>query len=1233
MSHEKLAKDRLSYRLPSLLPEYLREEAPAFEAFLKAYFEFLESEVLVLTSQSDIDGLLLEDGTGSALFESATVSPSPDQDSSKILYETTSTNPLNTADPLAIGEYIVGSISKSVAKIEVINGNTLYLKSISGNGFAEGETVTGRKGGQSAVVKSFKENSILANNRLLDYSDIDNTTEDFLKYFQKDFMPSIDLAVLKNKRLTIKNISDLYKKKGTTESIQFLMRVLYNDDATVRHPIDETIHVGESGYTQERRMRVLMDKGIPEANDRITQYDSLGVAIVAQAVIENVYVPPGSAVNEYSFEIMNNHVGTFTEGSKVTILDRDGVTLLTATVQGVISDVTTGSSTYVGHGTGDILLEDGAGLLMETKVNPFGSLYSLNDQINIKGSKLDTDVTETLSRVNGLVEGSIKEILIETAGTSYNASDLIIFEGGVGTGNAEAVIGSTGDEMMQEGGSAFGHYEIISSAGQTQVGGPGVKDDNGHFIIFNDNKIDVYVDGLLKIPTTDYTWKNDRVVFTSALTAGQNVEIYTEYNRITYEDGTLINYDAIIHSVATGGDGSIDSDDGRVRSVFIRDGGQYTQIPKVFPGGYMYVNAKTINDTNGQSTTLENFAVGEVVTGITSNARGAISSIDLQNKRLVIKRLPTDTGLFQVGETIEGGVSDTTAQIVQHNVTGGTGAKMFAFSDDIGGVASINIIDQGSKFNYDGLLSSSSFFNIVIKTPSATLFRDTVLTGTLSGTTAKVVKYDADRHILTYKDLEGEFFDNEKVTFNAADSFTTIKGSTFDGRGLFAGEGIIEEQIVGDYGTLNANASRMQDGLLYQTHSYVIKVNNSINKWRGIVKDLLHPAGHIFFGELAFNSKVSSAVSADFLPVIVIKKVEDASVQNDHLEKITKVQIFTLSEYDEDGNFLKIVHDPLTILDEAGQPAYATNPVTGGALSNFLQSVATGGVQTGRGTEYYDSMMRSRHFNVNVINSFATAPIQSSPRRDSQMSVLNLRNIDKDWVIVEDERNRYGRPADQGKTHVIYTPNQENLVWEDGTFVEQESIRNYLRFDEAIAGNVHYQGMFGERIVTEDGLDLINLEDASVDPETAQLFLTERSIELTSGGLYMEDGDHMVFETGQALLQENMSNVGIHSYVPFGSTFRSLNTITGQRTYNISNYIHDESGDSSQEDRIILEGSTDALLMESSIPEGVRIQDLTNIYPNLYLPEFEKQEKRRTNITYSAYVNSSNITNSVLVGL
>lgn len=1378
MSHEKYLKDRLSYRIPSLLPEYLRDESPAFEAFLKAYFEFLEAEVLVLESQSEIDCVSLEDGTGGVLYENATVSPSPDEDSSKILYEVTSANPDQNADPLKKGEYLVGNTSKSVAQIEVINGNTLYLKSISGNGFAKGETVTGRAGNQTAVVKSYKENSILASNRLLDYSDIDRTTEDFLDYFQQDFMPSIDLASIKNKRLTIKNIQDLYKKKGTAESIQFLMRILYQQDATIRHPIDETIHVGESGYSQQRRMRVTMTLSdtIPEANDKITQYDATGTLIEAQAVIENVYKDTGA--KDYSLEIMNNHVGTFTQGSTVTILDRDGITSLTATVNGIVSDVTTGSSTYVdgvfardGSGNitdeGDVLLEDGAGLLLETNVNPFGSLYSLNDQINITGSKLDTDTTETKSIVNGLTEGSIKEIMIEDGGQNYEAGDIVIFEDGVG-GNAEAVIGSTGDEMLLEGGSVFGHYEITSgSGGQSLFGGPSVQDDNGNTIIFNDNQLDVYVNGLLKTPTTDYTWKNDRVQFTVAhgpVAAGALVELYTEYNRVTYEDGSVIDYNGVIHG------GSLTSDDGRIRSVLIRDGGRYTSIPKVFPGGYIY-----LNDVSG-------FEVKETVTGGTSGATGIISRIDTENKRLVIKRLSTNTGVFAAPEVITGGTTGTTGTIVQTNVSSGTGAKLFAYSDNIGGVSSINITDQGNFFNYDGLVSGSSFYNILIKTPSANLLAKTVLTGTLSGTTATVVSYDADRHILTYKDLDGCFYDNEKVTFNAADSFYTIKSNNFDGRGLFAGEGIIEEQIVGDYGTLNANASRIQDGLLYQTHSYVVKVGESINKWRGIVKDLLHPAGHVVFGEVAIKNNVSSAMTSTFRPVIVITESVDAENYVASLYKRTIVKLYTLSSE---------VNDPFTILREAGQPAFNTDPRTGGSISSFAM---VGGAQTGKGTEMYDSEMRSRHMNINVINSFASALVLNGARTGTpkvthkvvtassgeyfidgiqnktlQLDIgttydfsfptahpfkfsttsdgthnsgteyttgvtsgtgqvrlvtsgstpttlyyycsihsgmggkielyatnhktsLNLANKDNDWLVIENER----RPADKGRVIQLYTPSEEDLLLETGSKILDEPVPNYLRMDDRDVANVYHVGEFGERIISEDGVDLICLEDATTPLEVTH-FVSERSIELESGGIYFEDGDRVVSETGQVFIQEDMSEVGITSYVPLGTTFRSLNTITGQQVYNIAYYLKDESfrddaepvfnkaanavsnsttvtfgsaidddievGDEvlgtnltdtapritaiagnklsitldnaitiangtvlkfiDTDDKIGLEDGTGAVMSEESKPEGLRIQDLTEYYPTMFLPEFKNQERKRTNITYSAYIKSA----------
>jgi len=1147
MSHEKQISERLSYRLPSLLPEYLKAEAPAFEAFLKAYFEFLEAEILTLSAL-----------TGSA-----------------------------GADPFTVGEYVKGTKSKSVAKIEVVNDKTLFIKSISGNGFSKGETVTqiGSNPATTGTVATHKENSVLANNRLLDYSDIDNTTEDFLEYFQKDFMPQIDLATLQNSRLTIKNINDLYQMKGTGESLQFLMRLLYQEDATIRYPIDETIHVSESGYTQQRRMRVTMTSGIPEANDKITQYDaSTGLIIVAQAVIENVYYD--NVTNLYSLEVMNNHVGVFTKGSDITILDRDGITTLTGTVNGIISDITTGSSSYIAHNdSGVILLEDGAGLLSETKLNPYGSLYTLNDQINITGSKDDADTTETLAVVNGLVEGGITEIMIESRGSSYEAGDLIIFEGGTG-GGAEAIIGSIVDAVLLETATKpegrdrlfVTEWEFTATASQTLFGGPAAKDDYGNLVIFNDDQVRVFVDGIEKVRATDFTTSNDRVTFVAGLTVGQTVNVYLSFNSLTYEDDTPIN-----HETATG----------EIRSVFIQSGGSYTSVPTAFPGGYIY-----LSDLSG-------YYLNGVVTGGTSGATATISRIETQQKRLVVKRSSTDTGVFQVGELIESG--DTARACTQVNVSSGTGAKLFVWSDTAGGVASINIQDQGNKFDGDGILSSTSHFPMLITTPSATLTRDITFTGDMSGSTGKVVSYDAARHILTYANLTGEFFENEPVSFNASDSFKVLKSSIFDGRGLFAGEGIIEEKTIGDYGTTNAYASRIHDGQFYQQHSYVVKIGHSINKWRSVVKELLHPAGHIFFGEVALKQVISTVADEQvrFIPTIMIPLTTDVSITDAFSNKQTKVQIYTLSDE---------VEDPFTILREAGQPTATTDPRTGGAIAAYA---VVGGAETGKGTEVHDSSMRSRKLNITVINSVASAITQSSPRLDAAMSVLNLRNIDNGWVVVEDERNRYGRPADQGKTFQSYTPStEETLIFEDGSVILRETGPEYLRFEERLAINVTVQGESGERIISEDGNDLFNLETATTI-EPVEHFVTERSIEVESG-LYSELGERLLMETGTPFIQEGVSETGLTSFVPFGSTLRTLNIITGQQTYDISYYVKDES-----DDGVMLETGTGNVLSEDSKPEGLRINDLDTYFPNLHLPEYELQARKRTNITFSAYIKSA----------
>ena len=93
---------------------------------------------------------------------------------------------------------------------------------------------------------------------------------------------------------------------------------------------------------------------------------------------------------------------------------------------------------------------------------------------------------------------------------------------------------------------------------------------------------------------------------------------------------------------------------------------------------------------------------------------------------------------------------------------------------------------------------------MLITTPSANLNKDLVLTGRISGTTAKVVSYDADRHILTYTDLDGLFLSNELVDFNSVDTFKILKSNPYQARGLVSGEGVIQEQLLGDKSTLDA---------------------------------------------------------------------------------------------------------------------------------------------------------------------------------------------------------------------------------------------------------------------------------------------------------------------------------------------------------------------------------------------------------------------------------------------
>ena len=72
-------KDKVSLQIKEQLPDFIRSENKTFVAFMKAYYEFLESAELVLTSLGAIDAILNEVGTTSYILLEDTNIYRPDQ--------------------------------------------------------------------------------------------------------------------------------------------------------------------------------------------------------------------------------------------------------------------------------------------------------------------------------------------------------------------------------------------------------------------------------------------------------------------------------------------------------------------------------------------------------------------------------------------------------------------------------------------------------------------------------------------------------------------------------------------------------------------------------------------------------------------------------------------------------------------------------------------------------------------------------------------------------------------------------------------------------------------------------------------------------------------------------------------------------------------------------------------------------------------------------------------------
>lgn len=78
--------------------------------------------------------------------------------------------------------------------------------------------------------------------------DIDTTYERFLIYFKEKYLKEVPLDTQVDTRFIVKHIQDLYRRKGSEESLRLLFRLFFNEEIEVFYPSTNILKISDSKY-------------------------------------------------------------------------------------------------------------------------------------------------------------------------------------------------------------------------------------------------------------------------------------------------------------------------------------------------------------------------------------------------------------------------------------------------------------------------------------------------------------------------------------------------------------------------------------------------------------------------------------------------------------------------------------------------------------------------------------------------------------------------------------------------------------------------------------------------------------------------------------------------------------------------------------------------------------------------------------------------------------------------
>jgi hypothetical protein len=265
--------------------------------------------------------------------------------------------------------------------------------------------------------------------RNLDLSnDIDEQTDDdILSIFYSLFLPDFPQVVAADKKFVLKNIVEFYNSKGSIDSIKSFFRILYGDEVQVYLPKVDVLKLNAGVWEKifQIKLNTLSSGTIDQlVGSEIYQIDPLnGNKTVRARVVD--YEPSNSIL----YLSADNVVLNFSSSSIVYAVNNAGVSV-TFTLYAQLGEVTINSvNSYAGLG------------------------YNQGDPAIL----YDSDSNTENIKIDGILNGTIRDLIIENVGNDYSIFDTVNF-GTPATGEIAAtarITKTTNKDLVSENSAFF----------------------------------------------------------------------------------------------------------------------------------------------------------------------------------------------------------------------------------------------------------------------------------------------------------------------------------------------------------------------------------------------------------------------------------------------------------------------------------------------------------------------------------------------------------------------------------------------------------------------------------------------------------------------------------------------------------------------------------------------------------------------------------------------------------